>query len=64
MPIEKRWISPREAGLYLGLHVKTVYELVWRKQIPAVKVGGSVRIDKRRLEEDLERQLAKKGPKR
>jgi excisionase family DNA binding protein len=52
----RRWISCREAGLYLGLSAKHVNDLCLRGVIPSVKVGGSRRIDLKKLEAGLEGQ--------
>ena len=52
--MERRWISVRECSSYLGLHEKSIYRLVDRGQIPAARVGRSVRIDLRKLNEQME----------
>ena len=56
----RRWLSVREGAAYLGLNLKTVYSLIQRREIPAAKIGGSVRIDKKALEAQLERRVAAK----
>jgi excisionase family DNA binding protein len=58
-PEARRWLSVREGAAYLGLNLKTVYSLIQRREIPAAKIGGSVRIDKKSLEAQLEAQLNK-----
>lgn len=55
--MERRWISVREASEYLSLHEITVRRLLDRGQIPGTKLGGSIRIDKRRLDGQLEQGL-------
>ncbi len=52
--MEKRWLSPRECSLYLGLHEKTIYSLCGRGALPTARIGGSLRIDRKRLDELLE----------
>lgn len=52
--MQKRWISVRECAGYLGLHVKSVYRLIDRGQLPAARVCRSVRIDLRKLNEQME----------
>ena len=52
----RRWISCREAGEYLGLSAKHVSELCLRGTIPSIKIGGSRRIDLKKLEAGLEKQ--------
>jgi len=53
---ERRWLSVRQAAEFLGLHPKTVYDLASRGKIPSAKIGGALRIDLRRLTQDLEGQ--------
>lgn len=55
--MELRWISVRETSQYLGIHEITVRRLIDRGEIFAAKVGRSVRIDKIKLDEKLERGL-------
>ena len=52
--MERRWLTPAETAEYLSLHVKTIYAQAARGEIPASKIGGSIRIDKKRLDEQLE----------
>ena len=56
MPIERRWLRISEAAAYLGLHSKTIYDLAARGLLPCAKVGGSIRIDRLALDQNLERQ--------
>ena len=53
----RRWISVREASQYLSIHEITCRRLIDRGEIPACKVGGSIRIDKKRLDEKLEQRM-------
>jgi len=53
----RRWITPRETAEYLSLHPISVYRLMAKGIIPSVKIGRSVRIDLKALDEFLERQL-------
>jgi excisionase family DNA binding protein len=53
----RRYISVRECAEFLSLHLKTVYSLIARGKIPAVRVGRAVRVDLRRLEAQLEAQV-------
>jgi excisionase family DNA binding protein len=46
-------LTPIEAGLYLNLHVRTIYRLVKNGLIPARKVGGRWRLSKAALEKWL-----------
>jgi excisionase family DNA binding protein len=56
-----RFISVKAAAQYLDVHFLTVYQMIARGQIPSIKIGRCVRVDKRRLDEDCERQMAGKG---
>lgn len=53
----KRFLKPEEAGEYLSISPKTIYALAARGEIPAVKVGGSIRIDRKKLDENLDAQI-------
>lgn len=39
-------MTPKEAAKYLGFHLVTVYRLLKKKEIPAVKIGGQWRFKK------------------
>jgi len=54
--MERRWISVRTASEYLGIHEITVRRLIDRGEIPATKIGRSVRVDLKKLNETLESQ--------
>jgi len=59
--MERRWISVRTASEYLGIHEITVRRLLDRGQIPGTKLGGSIRIDMKKLNEQLEREMNSNG---
>ena len=59
--VVRRFCTPAEAGEILSLKVKTVYALVQRGEIPAVKFGTQVRVDLRRLDELIEAKMKKGG---
>jgi excisionase family DNA binding protein len=46
-------LTPIEAGLYLNLHVRTIYHLAKNGLIPALRVGRRWRFKKAALEEWL-----------
>lgn len=52
--MELRWITPKQCSSYLSIHLKTVYSQIERGEIPATKIGGSVRIDRKKLDDILE----------
>ena len=39
-------MTPKEAAKYLGFHLVTIYRLLKKKAIPAVKIGGQWRFKK------------------
>jgi len=55
--MQKRWITVLECSSYLSLHIKTIYTKIAKNEIPAAHVGGSIRIDKKKLDEQLENQI-------
>jgi len=54
--MERRWLTVREAAEYLGLSVKGAHDMASAGKLPAARIGRLVRIDRQRLEADLERQ--------
>lgn len=54
----KRFITPREAGEYLALNIKTVYSLAARGQLPVVRFGRQLRIDLTRLNSQIDAELS------
>ena len=39
-------MTPKEAAKYLGFHLVTIYRLLKKRTIPAVKIGGQWRFKK------------------
>lgn len=56
MSAERRWITIPEVAAYLGIAVKSAYDMAASGRLPSVKVGRLVRIDLRALDAELERQ--------
>lgn len=54
--VERQYLSYREAQIYSGLGRTTLWSLISQDLIPASKVGRSVKISKRGLEEYMESQ--------
>jgi len=53
----------KEAGIYTGLAVKTLYNMVSQRRIPFVKVGGFLlRFDKEHLNDWLKTQTVMPMP--
>jgi excisionase family DNA binding protein len=50
-----RLLNIKEAARFLGTTDKTLYSKIWRREIPFIKIGRSVRFDVRDLEALIER---------
>lgn len=48
---EVRLLTVRQAAEYLGTTPATLYSKVWRREVPFVKLGRSVRFDRVDLDE-------------
>jgi excisionase family DNA binding protein len=53
--VGKRLLNVREAALYMGLDVDTVYRKARLRELPSVKVGRALRFDVKALEAYVER---------
>jgi len=58
--IEKRWLTVSQAAEILQIHRKTAYSWAARGILPMVRISGVLRVDRTRLEADLERQIKEK----
>lgn len=52
--MERRFYSCREIAVYLGLCEKSVRRLIDKNELPGIKIGGSLKVDRKRLDELLE----------
>lgn len=54
--MERRYLSVKETAEYLGLSISTIYRLCFNGQLRScvVRIGRSLRVDRRRLDECLE----------
>ena len=57
--VGKRLLNVREAALYLGLDVDTVYKKSRWRELPSVKVGRALRFDLQALEAYIEQHTIK-----
>ena len=48
--VGKRLLNVREAALYMGLDVDTIYKKARLRELPSVKVGRALRFDLKALE--------------
>jgi len=54
--IERRYLKISEVAQYLGLGKSTAYRLMYAGKLPSVKIGGAVRVDRKALDAELEKQ--------
>lgn len=52
-------MTPKEAAKYLGFHLVTIYRLLKKQEIPAVKIGGQWRFKKDILDAWLTERMGK-----
>ena len=50
----RRWVSVDTASKYLSIHPVTCRRLINRRVIPATRIGRSVRVDMKKLEQIME----------
>lgn len=63
-PVERRRertqiMTPKEAAKYLGFHLVTIYRLLKKREVPAVKIGGQWRFKKDILDNWLVERMGK-----
>ena len=51
-------LSAADVAAWLKLNVETVYDLIARAQLPAIKIGGQWRFQEARVRDWLERRSA------
>lgn len=51
--MERRWVSVNTASKYLSIHPVTCRRLIDKGEIFAAKIGGSIRVDMKKLNEKL-----------
>jgi len=59
--MERRFYSCREIAIYLGTCEKSIRRLIDRGELPSVRIGRSVRIDMKKLDEILENKIEERG---
>jgi len=55
--MDKQVLRPDEAAAYLRVSKRSIYRLVAAGQLPAFKVGASLRIQKKAVREFIRRQI-------
>jgi excisionase family DNA binding protein len=53
-PVEREWLSYKEAEAYSGLSRTTLWKLIGAREIKAARVGRAVRLSKRSLGKYME----------
>jgi len=53
--LARRLYDVRQAGVFLGVSAWTVRELIWRGDLPHIRVGRLIRLDLRDLESFIAR---------
>lgn len=61
-PIEPRLLSQQEGARYLGISYWTLRDLVFRRELPFVKIGRRILVDRKDLESYLDRSKIHRGP--
>jgi len=56
---EPRLLTVKQAARFLATTPKTLYAMVWRREVVFVKIGRSVRFDLKDLEQMIERAKVK-----
>ena len=57
--MEKRLITVKELSIYLGKSEGSIYQMIFRKEIPHIKLGRSVRFDLQEINEWIEKHSVK-----
>jgi excisionase family DNA binding protein len=56
MQFEQQLLRPAQVGPLLGISTSRVYQLIGARVLPAVRVGGAIRVPRSALEEWLQIQ--------
>jgi excisionase family DNA binding protein len=59
---ERRLLSQRDAATYLGISYWTIRDLVFRRELPFVKIGRRILVDRVDLDAYLDRSKNRQGP--
>lgn len=61
-PERSQIMTPKEAAKYLGFHLVTIYRLLKKQMVPAIKIGGQWRFKKDVLDSWLLKRMNEKKP--
>ncbi len=59
-PERSQIMTPKEAAKYLGFHLVTIYRLLKKQMVPAIKIGGQWRFKKDILDAWLLKRMNEK----
>ncbi len=59
---ERRLLSQQDAACYLGISYWTIRDLVFRRELPFVKIGRRILVDRVDLDAYLDRSKIRQGP--
>ncbi len=59
---ERRLLSQQDAASYLGISYWTIRDLVFRREIPFVKIGRRILVDRMDLDAYLDRSKIPQAP--
>jgi len=59
-PERTQIMTPKEAAKYLGFHLVTIYRLLKKQMVPAIKIGGQWRFKKDVLDSWLLKRMNEK----
>ena len=54
--MEKRWLTIKDLSNYIDLSEKAIRNMIWRGQLPHIKIGRRVRFDRFEIDRWLEKQ--------
>lgn len=52
-----KWMTMVQTSRYTSISLKKCYDLCQQGQLPSAKIGGSIRVDRERLDKMLEDQI-------
>ena len=57
--MDREFITVKQLASQLGMHPHTLRIKIWAKEIPAYKIGGSVLLDKKEIDDWINEQKIK-----
>jgi hypothetical protein len=64
VPIQRRWLKPKEVAKILDCHLQSIYSGLLSGDLPGAKIKGvGWRVDIKAINEMMERQIAERRQK-